>query len=131
MDWLANVARLVASTGHPVSWVTPLGLPVAQPYRKSERHIVKTLMQSIVLTTDADALPIAPRQQRSAFPPNFVHSLDSTHMLMTAIEMERLGLDFTAVHDSYWTHPSEIDTMNDVRPISSFFVFRFLLIAPL
>lgn len=52
--------------------------------------------------------------QKSAFPPNFVHSLDSTHMMMTAIEMERLNIPFTAVHDSYWTYPCHVDEMNKV-----------------
>ena len=33
MDWLATLATLVAKAGQPMSWVTPLGLPVVQPYR--------------------------------------------------------------------------------------------------
>jgi DNA-directed RNA polymerase len=35
-------------------------------------------------------------------------------MLMTAIECQKLGLTFTAVHDSYWTHACDVDTMNIV-----------------
>jgi len=35
-------------------------------------------------------------------------------MMMTALDCrERLGIDFAAVHDSYWTHASDIDVMND------------------
>jgi DNA-directed RNA polymerase len=34
-------------------------------------------------------------------------------MLLTAINMQRKGLAFTAVHDSYWSHASTVDTMND------------------
>jgi len=34
MAWLSQCASLVASTGQPMSWVTPLGLPVIQPYRR-------------------------------------------------------------------------------------------------
>jgi DNA-directed RNA polymerase, mitochondrial len=33
MDWLATLAKLVARAGQPMAWVTPLGLPVVQPYR--------------------------------------------------------------------------------------------------
>jgi len=50
--------------------------------------------------------------QKTAFPPNFVHSLDSTHMLMTAIAMRDAGLTFASVHDSYWTHAADVPVMN-------------------
>lgn len=65
-------------------------------------------------TGNSDNLPIHKQRQVSAFPPNYVHSLDSSHMLLTALEMDRRGLAFTAVHDSFWTHPCDVDEMNDV-----------------
>ena len=34
------------------------------------------------------------QRQKSAFPPNFVHSLDSTHMMMTAVACGEAGLLF-------------------------------------
>jgi DNA-directed RNA polymerase len=34
------------------------------------------------------------QRQRSAFPPNFVHSLDSSHMMMTALACKDAGLLF-------------------------------------
>uniref|UniRef100_A0A7S0CI71 DNA-directed RNA polymerase n=1 Tax=Proboscia inermis TaxID=420281 RepID=A0A7S0CI71_9STRA len=45
---------------------------------------------------------------------NYVHSLDSAHMMLTALEMEKRNLDFTAVHDSFWTHAGNIDEMNEI-----------------
>jgi DNA-directed RNA polymerase len=53
-------------------------------------------------------------KQASAFPPNFVHSLDATHMMLTAIECSRQDLTFASVHDSYWTHACDIDEMSKV-----------------
>lgn len=53
-------------------------------------------------------------KSKSAFPPNFVHSLDSTHMMFTGIECQKRGLTFAAVHDSYWAHPSNITSMNAI-----------------
>ena len=86
-----------------------------QPYRKVVSHTVKTVLQSMTLTVENDALPVSGQKQRSAFPPNYVHSLDSTHMIMTARKMRDRGLTFSAVHDSYWTHACDVDTMNAVR----------------
>ena len=102
----------VGLTDQPVSWVTPLGLPVIQPYRRGGSMAVRTVMQTVTVVDNNDMLAVHVSRQKSAFPPNFVHSLDSTHMLLTAIKMQNLGLAFTAVHDSYWTHPSSVDTMN-------------------
>ena len=33
-QWFLQCARLVSNTGNPVGWMTPLGLPITQPYRK-------------------------------------------------------------------------------------------------
>ena len=97
-----------------MSWVTPLGLPVIQPYRKMKDYTISTHLQNIVLSTHDENLPVAGRKQRSAISPNFVHSLDSTHMLMTALKMKERKLSFTAVHDSYWTHPQNVPIMGEV-----------------
>lgn len=113
MDWLGDVAYIMATHGQPVSWITPLGLPVVQPYRRTSSVQVQTLTQKVVLADHNDLLPVSRQRQRSAFPPNFVHSLDSTHMIMTALECDRLGICFASVHDSYWTHAGTVDDMND------------------
>lgn len=115
MNWLGEAAASVGSQGHVMSWITPLGLPVMQPYRKQVGHTVRTILQNITLSFEDEALPVSRQKQRTAFPPNYVHSLDSTHMMMTSLRMQERRLHFTAVHDSYWTHACDIDIMNEVR----------------
>jgi len=114
MNWLASCARLISQQGQPVAWISPIGVPAVQPYRQSRQFTVVTLLQSVVLTDNSDDLPLHSQRQVTAFPPNYVHSLDSSHMLLTALEMDRRGLTFSAVHDSFWTHPADIDEMNKV-----------------
>ncbi|KAL3811264.1 hypothetical protein ACHAXA_003363 [Cyclostephanos tholiformis] len=114
MNWLTECARLIAAQGQPVAFVSPIGVPVVQPYRQRRAFAVVTLLQSIMLTNDSDVLPLHRQRQVSAFPPNYVHSLDSSHMILTAVEMQKRGLHFSAVHDSYWTHPCDIEEMNVV-----------------
>jgi DNA-directed RNA polymerase len=112
-NWLGECSNLITSqAAQPVSWLTPLGLPVMQPYRRIQSYTVRTALQSVTLTDDSDLLPVSGNRQKSAFPPNFIHSLDATHMLMTALRCKELGLTFTAVHDSYWTHACDVETMN-------------------
>lgn len=114
MNWLTECARLIAAQGQPVSFISPIGVPVVQPYRQKRSFTVVTLLQNVTLTNDSDLLPLHRQRQVSAFPPNYVHSLDSSHMLLTAIEMQKQGLHFSAVHDSYWTHACDIEKMNSV-----------------
>ncbi|KAJ7482195.1 DNA/RNA polymerase [Mycena galericulata] len=97
-----------------VVWTTPLGLPICQPYRKTMRRQVFTAMQTVYITDPAAPAEVNSVKQASAFPPNFIHSLDATHMMLTAIECRVQGLTFASVHDSYWTHASSIDKMSEV-----------------
>lgn len=56
-------------------------------------------------------------KQKNAFPPNFIHSLDSSHMMLTSLHCEQIGISFMSVHDCFWTHPCTVDIMNKVRII--------------
>ncbi|KAJ3303464.1 DNA-directed RNA polymerase, partial [Blyttiomyces sp. JEL0837] len=97
-----------------VIWTTPLGLPIVQPYRELRTKEVKTLLQTVTVVDHHSPSPVNPQKQSTAFPPNFIHSLDATHMMLSAIACNRAGLDFASVHDSYWTHASDVETMSAI-----------------
>jgi len=69
-----------------VIWTTPLGLPVVQPYRKAIKKQVMTALQTVYITDPSAPSEVSPQKQATAFPPNFIHSLDATHMLLTALK---------------------------------------------
>ncbi|KAK4227188.1 hypothetical protein QBC38DRAFT_478541 [Podospora fimiseda] len=94
-------------------WTTPLRMPVCQPYRSSSTRTVTTCLQNLILTDDSRTDPVNRRKQLQAFPPNFIHSLDASHMMLSALECHAHGLTFAAVHDSFWTHAADVDVMND------------------
>lgn len=95
-----------------VIWTTPLGLPIVQPYREDKKTQIRTKLQSVFLSDPYALRGVNPRKQRTAFPPNYIHSLDATHMLLSAAECGRKGMQFASVHDSYWTHAADVDEMN-------------------
>ncbi|KAL2140172.1 hypothetical protein VTI28DRAFT_4188 [Corynascus sepedonium] len=95
-------------------WTTPLRMPVVQPYRKSGTRLISTCLQDLVLTNVDRDDPVNRRKQLQAFPPNFIHSLDASHMMLSALECNAIGLTFAAVHDSFWTHAADVDSMNRV-----------------
>ncbi|TFK37584.1 hypothetical protein BDQ12DRAFT_607612 [Crucibulum laeve] len=97
-----------------VIWTTPLGLPIVQPYRKNARKQVMTTLQTVFISDPNSPAEVNSMKQASAFPPNFIHSLDATHMMLTALECRNQNLTFASVHDSYWTHASSIDKMSEI-----------------
>ncbi|XP_043831430.1 DNA-directed RNA polymerase, mitochondrial [Dromiciops gliroides] len=114
-DWLTKSAHFISKSGSTVQWVTPLGLPIIQPYHKTHKIIVPGSLQSLCLMScsDVNQKPNT-LKQKNAFPPNFIHSLDSTHMMLTALYCYRKGLTFVSVHDCFWTHACTVDIMNEV-----------------
>ena len=97
-----------------VIWTTPLKMPVVQPYRKASSHRVETNLQRISIAERTASNPVNKAKQLQAFPPNFIHSLDATHMFLTALKCDEVGLTFTSIHDSFWTHAGDVNTMNRI-----------------
>ncbi|KAG2238777.1 hypothetical protein Bca52824_091948 [Brassica carinata] len=112
MHWFGECAKIIASENETVRWTTPLGLPVVQPYLQMGTKLVKTSLQTLSLQRETDKVIV--RRQRTAFPPNFIHSLDGSHMMMTAVACKRLGVCFAGVHDSFWTHACDVDKLNKI-----------------
>lgn len=118
-EWLTTCAHYLSNDYNAtVDWVTPLGFLVIQPYYKAPRVCPSTLraftdnLCFIFQKNCGTKLVPNTMKQKNAFPANFIHSLDSSHMMLTALECHRNGLTFASVHDCYWTHASEIDAMN-------------------
>ena len=124
MAWLLTVAtQITKDTGTPIEWTTPLGWPVLQPYFDIKKRRVRTVFHDMTVVDDDEDLefmrnnakaPVKNYKQKQALPPNFVHSLDSSHMLATATACRSAGLTFAAVHDSYWTHACDMPVMNEL-----------------
>ena len=126
-EWLKQSATIITRSVHvdallndsqdtmtSVIWTSPLDLPIVQPYRKERRRQVHTNLQTVFISDPSDAAEVNSRKQATAFPPNFIHSLDATHMLMSALVCRQQSITFAAVHDSYWTHAADTDAMNVV-----------------
>jgi DNA-directed RNA polymerase, mitochondrial len=107
MDWLQEAAKVASEAGMPVTWTTPVGLPVKQAYMVSKSIQIETTFLKVRfrprLTEDTEHLD--PRKQSSGLAPNWIHSLDAAHMMRTINAAHALGLrSFSFIHDSYGTH---------------------------
>lgn len=115
-DWFTDCARLIATVcAQNVEWVTPLGLPVVQPYNRYAKKTTLPKSNAVQEQFNVDTFE-RPNivKQKNAFPPNFIHSLDSSHMMLTSLHCEKEGMMFISVHDCFWTHAASVPTMNRI-----------------
>ena len=96
-----------------VSWITPLGFPVYQYYQKTNSVEIRTQLNGgcrLWIQDYEDAIPNKVGQ-RNGIAPNFVHSIDATHMVMTINEMgdECLAM----IHDDFGTHAGDTQKLFD------------------
>jgi DNA-directed RNA polymerase len=108
MDWLQKAARAAAKEGLPVRWETPDGLVVLQAYPKMLSKRIKLTFGGTQhkLTVATEASTTLDRQkQANGISPNWVHSMDASHMRATIRRCWHEGIrSFSLIHDSYGTH---------------------------
>ena len=119
MIFLKTIARLVASENLPVTWHTPLGFPVQMMCYKKESKRVKTKMgDSIVkLSIASETDEIDRRKTAQSCSPNWIHSMDSSVMMLGVVKAKEAGVDnFSMIHDSFGcTAPDNRIMANAIR----------------
>jgi DNA-directed RNA polymerase len=115
MEWLRQCAVCANKAGVLIEWLTPIGFHVTHPYLDAPYTRVRCLSAQIHFKVyDPDA-SVMPNRQRQAMPPNFVHSLDACHLMMTVVAGEALGIrDWMMIHDSFGTHACDVGLLNRV-----------------
>lgn len=114
MDWLRRTGHAIAKAGHAVAWTSPVGLPVVQPYRNYKPTTIETDFGLLEIAVNDDDRPVAVAKQRDGLAPNFVHSVDAAHMLLTAKACADAGVTFAAVHDCFLTHAATADRLSGI-----------------
>ena len=116
--FLNSIASAYSRAGLDFSWVTPAGVRVSQGYRKPKVVQIATWFGKtrvdISIAKDEKVIPRNASKSKAGSSPNFIHSLDATHLLWTVLEGYDLGgiKDFALVHDSFGVHAKHIDTLN-------------------
>ena len=116
MDWLKSVCKILSKQKVPTGWTTPLGFPVVQPYRKAVGKRIKLWFAGsrLQLTLKVVGNQIDGRKQTSSVAPNYVHSMDATHLMMVVNRLADEGVTdhFAMIHDSFGVHACDVDEMH-------------------
>lgn len=109
MAWLQRAARTVVERGHDeITWVTPDGFRVRQRYSVVNKlRLVSRLHGSTQIKLslrEYDEDKVDGRRHMLGIAPNFVHSLDATHMRAVIRACKARGINALAmIHDDYGT----------------------------
>lgn len=115
MDFLKKMSDVSTEAQLPIRWTAPNGFPVLQAYRvmlgtqadlhfKGQRIQVKLAVQGSELDR---------RRQAAGVAPNFVHSMDSAHLMATVnLAYDQDLRDFACIHDSFGVHACDVDVLN-------------------
>jgi DNA-directed RNA polymerase len=116
MDWLQKAASILSKEDHPIEWTTADGFVVYQKMTVIETMQIDTQLAGRFqcrIGTWTDEIDIS--RQRNGVAPNFVHSMDATHMRMTINALVSKGItQFSFIHDDYGTYAADTDTMHEV-----------------
>lgn len=109
MDWLRSLADVASEQNKDVTWVTPLGLKVAQHYRIGNRKKLTLkaggrMYLSIWEEDDRVNGPVS----RNGVCPNLIHSLDASAMFRTVNIAAGDGVThFQMIHDGFGCHAAD------------------------
>jgi len=115
MDWIQTVASVVAKANKPLIWWTPIGFPVYQARKTFDLIRIETQLCGRFQATVADdkngVMSVSHMKLGSA--PNFVHSMDACHLMLTCNKCLDAGIqDFAFVHDDYGTHAANVTALH-------------------
>jgi len=110
MDYFRQVARTMANESEHLTWQTPSGFVGMQSYVNQSTTVIKTTLgdgvrkhRLNVPTDDIDR-----KRSVSAFPANFIHSLDASSLVgtinLSLDQAEGEPMSYWCIHDSYGTH---------------------------
>jgi len=114
MKWIQDCSSIVAKDDKPLVWTTPTQFVVHQEYFS---------FKELRITTFIDGTLVKPRvrdhgskmdgfRNRNGSAPNFVHSLDASHLTYSIHKCNIYGIkDYSMIHDSYGVHARYVPDM--------------------
>ena len=111
MKYLEAAGRIATKDkDYKLSWTTPSGFKVVQPYMKTNSKVVKTSLHGnfvYPVLREEDGRKINRKKQVASLSPNFIHSLDASILHFVVKEFSQI----LAVHDCFGTHANKINLL--------------------
>lgn len=110
MAWLQQASKLILEEDDHIRWVTPTGFPVIQRYEKMAVKQIRTrLCGSTMLAVGRGTDTPDKSHHKNGVAPNFVHSLDASHMALVALAGAAEGMSLAMIHDDFGCHAADAE----------------------
>ena len=112
--WLKVVADMFSEVGKNVEWTTPCGFKVVHQYYEilTRRSVAKLFDMKELHFGAPDKETIDGSSVNLAISPNYIHSLDASHMWSTIKRMKEAGItQYSMIHDSYGCPAPDVNLM--------------------
>ncbi len=121
MAWLQECSTIVAREGVFARWMSPADFPVYQHYSEYDSiQVVTDLFGKISMYVQGEATGgILRHRARNGIAPNFVHALDSSHMVNVILEGKERGMySMAMIHDDFGVHAADTAEFFDLIRIA-------------
>lgn len=106
MRWFGEVALQAASKDEHLHWLSPVKFPVMQPYAIRKQIKLKSqLLGNRIIHLDDKPSGVRREKSRVSIAPNFIHSMDASHLVRTINNCP--DLTFSTAHDEYSCHAAD------------------------
>ena len=115
MAYIKAVTSSVAKMNQPLEWTTPTGFIVRQEiYQFTTRQVNTQLLGGTKFVTSTKSKDLDYHRMINSCAPNFVHSMDASHLTLATNYFADAGINSIAViHDSFGTHAGATDLLRE------------------
>lgn len=136
LTFLKRLCKIMYDNGKHMTWITEIGFPVYLHYVEDERDRIETPFynqetnkvipsKQFKVNLTKPTTTIDKRQSRNGIAPCFIHSLDATHLMMTANKCRQYDVqNLLVVHDSFATDIGGVEIMNECIRASFIELYR-------
>jgi len=112
-EYLKDITNMISTMGHHLTYTVPSGFKVVHNYTKiRKRRSLAALFNNKELIFWEDAGDLDAKKAEQGIPPNYIHSLDASHLVCTVFILYNMGINsFSMIHDSYGCHAPFVDDM--------------------
>jgi DNA-directed RNA polymerase len=115
-EYLKDICNIVSSVNQSVVYSVPSGFKVVHHYNKlRKRRSLASLFNHKELTFTSFTDEVDRKAAEQGIPPNFIHSLDASHMFCTIDRMILMGItSYSMIHDSYGCPAPMVPVMREL-----------------
>ena len=115
MNFIQKVAAYMAKAGCHLEWETPTGFIVEQKeYEYKSRRIKTQLLGNTRFSIAEETNKLDVHKMQSSSSPNFVHSMDASHLVLAVNAFLDAGFTgISVIHDDFGTHACDTPKLRD------------------